>query len=320
MSRIVLASALASLLLGQSASAIDPPQVQIEATMDPPDWVNVQLSWEPVPEACKYRVYMQSPSSGVDSLLLSTSDTQAGFSLPTDWSWAASPDLVRLLRVTSEDSPFGLPCDGLVAYYPLDGAGGSDEVRNLAQDAHHGLRHGAIYVEDRRGIPATAMQFDGVNDYVGFIDPIQLNCISVSLWFRSAGLSQDLTMFRYRPFGYNLGIEHSEDGNRLLVGCYVSNGTDLYRYDSNLNYGLDNQWHHLVLSYSGSSFEVYFDGELELSSSIFGESNPLFYYTGGMAIGRDGANSDRYFSGAIDDIVVYDRGLSESEVQVLFEN
>jgi hypothetical protein len=314
MNRLLLLACGLSLLLTLETPAIEAPQVQISAEMNPPDFVNVTLSWDPVPEACGYAVYLRSPHSGLDSMLYRTASTQIAFSLPTGWTWFQSPDLVRTMFVTAEDELFGFPSGGMLAWYPLAG-----NATNAVSDSLHGVVNGAVSVADRFGQEGQALQFDGVNDFVGFPTSIRPPTITVSLWFRALGQARDMTLMRNRPHSYNLGVQYYENADRLLVGCYVSNGAQLYRYDSPPGLGLDGSWHHLAMTYGGDQFVVYFDGLPVYMDDQFGSNNPIYYGGFGTAIGRDGNLSARWLDGAVDDVVVYDRALTQEEIRIVYD-
>lgn len=51
--------------------------------------------------------------------------------------------------------------DGLVAYYPFNG-NANDESGN----GYNGIVYGAILVEDRKGVPNSAFELDGIDDYI----------------------------------------------------------------------------------------------------------------------------------------------------------
>jgi hypothetical protein len=72
-----------------------------------------------------------------------------------------------------------------------------------------------------------------------------------------------------------------------------------------------NQWSHLAATYNGSRFRLYVNGALiadrALAGSIATSTRPL----------RIGGNSvwDEYFGGLIDEVRVYNRALSQAEIQ-----
>ncbi|MHC4440707.1 MAG: LamG domain-containing protein, partial [Planctomycetota bacterium] len=79
----------------------------------------------------------------------------------------------------------------------------------------------------------------------------------------------------------------------------------------------DGQWHHIAASYDGTTFYVYADGELDASEPSTGQitlsSYPLY-------IGNNSQNTDREWNGLIDDVMIYNRALSQEEIQILMQS
>src|SRR3989338_391298 len=79
------------------------------------------------------------------------------------------------------------------------------------------------------------------------------------------------------------------------------------------------EWHHVVGVYSGESggtISVYIDGIAEtealISGTSFGDTTRVPF------IGANPTNGNNPFNGAIDELIVYDRGLSQSEVKGIY--
>ncbi len=74
-------------------------------------------------------------------------------------------------------------------------------------------------------------------------------------------------------------------------------------------------WHFYAITYNGSEISIYYDGlkasYLPFSSSLNVNSSPLF-------IGKDIPGIIDDFRGALDDIRIYNRGLTEMEVYEIF--
>lgn len=107
---------------------------------------------------------------------------------------------------------------------------------------------------------------------------------------------------------YDRHVYMFNDG-RLSFGAYtgvtnVVNSTKSYN---------DNKWHHLVAQQSSAGMQLYVDTELVGSNSVTGAQN----YTGYWRIGGDttwGGNSTNYFRGTLDEVAVYSRTLSPTEL------
>ena len=76
----------------------------------------------------------------------------------------------------------------------------------------------------------------------------------------------------------------------------------------------DGQWHHVAGVYDGSVMSLYIDGELDVSSickgSIDVTDKPLY-------IGENSEEPNRFWNGLIDDVRIYNCGLSQSEIEGL---
>lgn len=77
------------------------------------------------------------------------------------------------------------------------------------------------------------------------------------------------------------------------------------------------KWHHLVLSYNDELFSFYVDGKLEgrAPKNFETKFNPLDSVMIGASASKKNA---RYLNGVVDDVVFYDRVLSDSEIAGLF--
>lgn len=77
----------------------------------------------------------------------------------------------------------------------------------------------------------------------------------------------------------------------------------------------DNKWHHIIGTYDGHQAAIYVDGNLQetrgASGSILQNSDPVW-------IGNNSGASERQFNGWIDDIRIFDHGVSEEVINELF--
>src|SRR5262249_47987828 len=83
-------------------------------------------------------------------------------------------------------------------------------------------------------------------------------------------------------------------------------------------------WHHVAGVYDGFSMNLYVDGQLRAETPQVGNIPPM-RSTSFLAIGsEDGRTNEpfvigtRYFKGLIDEVEVYNRALSASEIQAIF--
>lgn len=78
----------------------------------------------------------------------------------------------------------------------------------------------------------------------------------------------------------------------------------------------DGKWHNIIFSYNGLTLKLYVDGLLIGSVD---DGSPIGYeveFGNGFSIGRNLLRSD-FFKGEIDNVLIYDRELTEQEIKDL---
>ncbi|OAD24035.1 LamG domain protein jellyroll fold domain protein, partial [Candidatus Thiomargarita nelsonii] len=207
--------------------------------------------------------------------------------------------------------------DGLVAYYPFDG-----NAQDASGNGNHGTVNGATLTEDRFGNPESAYSFNGINNYIDLGNVIATNVFSFSVWFTTNSSKRNQTILgNYRPCSYvdtgfiliNYGREIESGGPRLQL-----NKNAALDYSEDI---ADNRWHHVVGVFGNNSFYFYVDGILRGSETGSYNQTSINTKVGAAdAIsGGCGVTGESYFNGKIDDIRIYNRVLSKSEIQQLYK-
>ncbi|MGA2177765.1 MAG: immunoglobulin domain-containing protein [Verrucomicrobiota bacterium] len=196
--------------------------------------------------------------------------------------------------------------EGLIAYYPFNG-NANDESGN----GFDGTVVGATLTTDRFGSLDSAYYFDGVsNDIIASVTNLPTGAAprTVSLWAQA----------QLPPTGSNLlwwGASQNGQGFGLINSGtpYTWQGQS-YGGGDDVNSGVpvDTNWHQVVVIYDGTNLSISLDGvnEAGISNSI---NTPLSPLTIGSA-----ASAGTFFSGAIDDVRIYNRALSSLEVAALY--
>jgi hypothetical protein len=153
--------------------------------------------------------------------------------------------------------------------------------------------------------------------------PLQLTKFTVSAWFNSNdSITEDSISNRFiitkgevgeDTSGNNLnyGLWMTSNG-KLIAGFETSNGTDVF-ISSPQSYN-DSNWHYSTITYDGSSLRLYTDGVQVANKS----TTNLTPDTSGKQPLRVGANAllmERYFSGSVDEIGIWNRPLTASELR-----
>lgn len=202
---------------------------------------------------------------------------------------------------------------GLVAYYPFTG-----NAVDSSGNGNNGTVVGAKSSSDRFGNANSAYIFDGISNFIdlGNIKGLNTNQgLSIAIWINWSGLngiSNDQYAFSMGP---NPNASLTFDNNNTLTGNVVNcNCASDIPTTTNIT---SNNWFFVTLNYdlqSGTQ-KLYINGKL-VSTSI---ENMFSYYrtnSGSTTIGKYWYNS-AYFKGSIDDIKIYNRVLTQSEITYL---
>ncbi|MCF7918666.1 MAG: SUMF1/EgtB/PvdO family nonheme iron enzyme [Candidatus Cloacimonetes bacterium] len=220
--------------------------------------------------------------------------------------------------------------EGLIAHYPLNG--NAEEISGFD---HQGIVYGAQPTEDRFSNSSGAMLFDGIDQFISTDLVLQYNnddSFTWSVWIRSdaivnsTGLSVAMGFEGTNAGEIKVGVYDSNNPNankavaRSRCDAYASHGGEhiAYSYNPIAN---DNQWHYLVWirDRENLQYKFYMDGNLEMSlddnndNFINGSSRLL-----GIGCQSHNAGWENYFNGAIDDVRIYNRTLSEQEMSDLY--
>jgi hypothetical protein len=214
--------------------------------------------------------------------------------------------------------PSYLPADGLVGWWPFNG-NANDESGN----GNDGVVNGSTLAEDRLGNAGSAYSFDGVDDYidygdVGFLD----NSVFATWnwWFLSEeilpvdGSNDYVSVIRkdlsWIPMQF---ANDSYDYYRSLLFQGGIGGGNLIWDSSAIDYS---NWTMYTLCKTSNSIMLYKNGALLDSLSYVGlienSASPFL-------LGRAYTfNNLEAFSGLLDDIAIYNRALTEQEIQNLY--
>jgi DNA-directed RNA polymerase subunit RPC12/RpoP len=162
-----------------------------------------------------------------------------------------------------------------------------------------------------------AFVFDGkMNDSVKVGNPVQLQLqdFTIMAWIKRDNLQSVSADFRNGViFGYGVGgyaLYLNSVGHLILSKLNVRGG-EIKPYAAIK----DTDWHHLAVTKSGSTVVFYVDG-IAHSAPVYDSE---FVFSTDAAIGAAGDNSGDNFLGLIDEVGIYNRALSASEIQALYE-
>ena len=156
--------------------------------------------------------------------------------------------------------------------------------------------------------PATALRFDGANDYVTLPAstpvPTGNSNYTIEAWIKPTAMGS------YGIIGWgSYGTDNTVNALRL-----TATGVHNYWWNNDLTVttgSLVGAWHHVAATFDGAIRKLYVDGIL------LGSDNPGSLHAvpnaGNLAIGV--TNNSELFPGSIDEVRVWNRALCQSEIQ-----
>jgi len=276
-----------------------------------------------------------------DPLVYSAAPLPPGASLhPTTGVFSWTPTATQLgqysITITATDarglsaatstliSVVGSSTDGLIGWWKLDETAGTVAADSAGSSpgnlAGINIANGSNWVAGRIG---NAMSFGGSN-YIN-IDNHMLavtNNFTITAWINPRHAISSKVFFclrsRYAVSGIRLAVNSRSD--LIIEGQTASGWQQIYYALGRIQ---SNTWQHVVVIYDKSTFAVYINGQRfapahTASGSWDGDlvMDPL----GITRIGAEGGVAANYFfDGLIDDVRVYRRTLSPTEVTALYQ-
>jgi glucose/arabinose dehydrogenase len=197
----------------------------------------------------------------------------------------------------------------------LVGAWGFDETSGTqASDASGRVNNGVISGATRTaaGRFGGALTFDGVDDWVTIADAASLDLstgMTLEAWVNPTALGSAWRTAMLK-----------ENGGTLAYGLYPHDGAG--HSSAHVNQGADlnltspgavplNTWTHLAATYDATTLRLYVNGTQVGSRAIGGA---LRASSGPLRFGGNAVWAGEFFQGRLDELRVYDRALSASEV------
>ena len=216
--------------------------------------------------------------------------------------------------------------NNLIGWWKLDEGAGTiaadssinDNNGNLAGDPNSKPKWVAGHI-------GSALDFNGVTDYVDCSNDVSLNepnitgKITLAAWVKTndCGNSEFNPYITKGDHAYTLQ-QRSPAGtgiNELEIAIYGT-GTTWYFASTPVDSSFNGVWHHLAGTYNGSQVKLYVDGELNAITDYVG---PIATSTANVNLGKSSDFTDRWYEGALDDVRIYSRALSQEEVAYLAE-
>lgn len=240
---------------------------------------------------------------------------------------------VLVIPSTSSAGIIGKPANnlGLVGYWSLNEGSGTVAGDSSGKRNSGSITNSPTWVDGKLG---KALSFDGSSQYVDLGKPSALDgsgAITMSAWVKVSDVSLTYSggvdiISNYDATGvdaqYEMSITNGEVGYSTVNG-----GSGTGNSTTNTPITQNNRWYHIVITRnntggdrSGDTLTVYVDGVAQ-PQTIPTAIPPAQSAAGNTAIGRDGdIVSGYYFPGVIDEVRMYNRELTATEVAALYKS
>jgi len=172
-----------------------------------------------------------------------------------------------------------------------------------------------------------AFYFDGKNSFVNFTAPSTIlepaNNFSVSLWLNANSktmtqiILDEACIGAINPGTYSGYGFYIESGN---LSVYLGNQSNRVGA-KNTTYNLPlNQWVFAVMTYDANNLRLYVDGTLKANTAF---TSNVYYYSScskKLTLGSRSGGAASFFNGSIDDVKIFNRVLSPSEIFQLYNS
>jgi hypothetical protein len=169
------------------------------------------------------------------------------------------------------------------------------------------------------------LEFDGVDDYVNVSDSSSTkptSAFSIALWFKANEITDAWLISKQNVSNaadYNNGFLIRLNSPENFAQFWVGNGTNYVVAQGGGDTITTGNWYFIAGVFNGSHALFYQDGTLLATSTASITGGVDYTDVADMLIGKHQTGGLRFFNGSIDELVIYNRSLTASEVQALYE-
>ncbi len=210
--------------------------------------------------------------------------------------------------------------NGLVAYYPFCG-----NAQDQSGKGNNGTVNGATLTTDRFGNANAAYSFNGNSNNILVANSSTLNLdsnLTIAFWAK----------LNSSAYGIPLHLRNNANSHETSIRSNIVNSTNLFDLNNGIS-GSSNTinsinktdllWHHFVAVFDVTSNKTYLyidnvlQGVSQSQITILGSSTisigSVSYNTSGSIV------NNQYFNGIVDDIGIWNRALTESEIKQVYQ-
>jgi len=226
------------------------------------------------------------------------------------WNRGLTPsEISGIFNTVGEYQPAARPA-GLVSWWPAEG--------NYADiiNANNGTPSGGVRFAP--GEVGQAFSFNGVDGEISVADNANLDVsqITIEAWLNPSNLVEGSPILQKGSSdsgGYAFQTTNSPTGPANGLQFVIWIGGAQYTLQTPANVLALNTWQHVAATFDGSTMTIYVNGVQQASSSVSGSidtdtTDPLVM----------GLNNGSDWNGSIDEVSLYNRALTSTEIQSIF--
>jgi hypothetical protein len=219
--------------------------------------------------------------------------------------------LISLLLITIQSNAQ----PGLIACYPLD-----NSANDLSGNNYNGTTNNVTAAADRFGNLNSAYHFSGSASYISLpTTAFLLDTFTYSVWCKPNPIPASGNYYSILSIGGSLAdqaILLANDAISSNIGFGAASwGSNVTPHDCNQNsLPAANQWYHVVMTRTNTMLNFYVNDVLVCTGSA-GNTDAGYLNTITGLIGSRAGTSGQNFSGDIDDVRIFNRALTLSEIQ-----
>lgn len=192
---------------------------------------------------------------------------------------------------------------------------------NLANDLSENKNNATIegvpkWVDGKYG---SALEFDGVTGCAKVPDSDSLDLtkdITIMAWLKRFGTYPNMGFVTKVTFGTNnRSYELALNNDSPRFGFTTDGTANTWNTVIAKSVVPEKEWTHATGTYDGKTMKVYVNGELSSSKSV---ALNIFSGNSALALARHGADA-QYFKGVIDEVAIFNRALSDSEIKAAMD-
>lgn len=231
---------------------------------------------------------------------------------------ALTRDEIKALATVGQTIRTGVSDRGILAHFTFD-----EGTSTIAHDFSGNGRNGNMTNMDANtdwvaGKKGKALDFDGTNDYVSFpVSGITSNTVTFVAWVKGVRTGAYTGILYLRNDPQSVGI-HYRDATNDLTYTWNDNNVATYGWSSGLSIPLDT-WSLVAVAIEPTKATAYLctGDSCRSAENVITHNNQTL--NGSFRIGGDAFAGTRSFDGNIDDVRIYNRTLSSSEVRALYQ-